>query len=334
MSSGQGTTTPPTTGGNDTSSGGNAGSNELSGNNNNSNRNNGNGNMNNNNRRSDNRRSIFSGNDRTWSGDKPEIGAILGLRTEHLDNKQSFRSFMEKMVEYTLRELNNPNDILTLLTEEKDPRPSLKGNITVKLADEDKNNEVLVAIQQQQIKLYVSREMDLETNMLKIYSLIKGQCSLLLLAILKQDKEYEEKNNKQDVLWLMKKLKTLTSGLDNKSNKRCNLFDALYTLVTMRQGDTESDVSYMKRFQVNIDTLIAAGGGHILYSPELVDAKDKTSITEDEKTLEKSRFKAIIFMKRSDPNRFAEFLTKLQNHAHLDNDMYPDSETDALELMV
>ena len=90
-------------------------------------------------------------------------------------------------------------------------------------------------------------------------------------------------------------LKKLTSGLDNKSNKRCNLFDALYAFVTMKQGETESDVNYMKRFRVNLDTLISAGGKHILYSPELVEAQDKSNVKEAEKMAEESKFKAIVF---------------------------------------
>ena len=256
----------------------------------NNNKNNGRGGSNNNNNgRGDgnsNRRNLFSANERSWGGDKPDIGAVLGLRSEYLDKKHSFCSFLEKLVEYVLHELNNPNDVLELLTEQKDPRPGLKANMPVKLDDTDKNNEVLVAIQQQRIKMYVMREMELETNILKIYGLIKGQCSYSLLSILKQDNKYEAKNRKQDALWLMQKVKSLTSGLDNKSNKCCNLFDALFAFITMKQGETESDVSYMKRFRVNLDTLISSGGKHILYSPELVEAKDKSNITKKEKELE------------------------------------------------
>ena len=154
----------------------NTGSSANNGNAGNSNANNRNGNGgssgNQNNRRNDNgRRNIFSANERSWSGDKADIGAVLGLRVEQLDNKHSYRSFLEKMTEYVLRELNNPHDILELLTEQKDPRPSLKANILVKVEDEDKDNDVMVAIQQQRIKLYVTREMELETNMLKVYGL-------------------------------------------------------------------------------------------------------------------------------------------------------------------
>jgi len=45
-------------------------------------------------------------------------------------------------------------------------------------------------------------------------------------------------------------LQSLTSGLDSKSNKRCKLFDALLTFITMRQGENENDSAYMRRFRV------------------------------------------------------------------------------------
>ena len=102
----------------------------------------------------------------------------------------------------------------------------------------------------------------------------------------------------------------------------------------MRQGENESDSAYMKRFQVNCDTLFSAGGKHILCSPELIQAADPKNITEDEREKEESKFKAIVFLKRSDQSRYGTFLTELQNSAHLNRDEYPTSEAEALDLMV
>ena len=53
---------------------------------------------NNNNRNQRNNRSNYnthSGNERTWTGDKPEIGVVLGMRTEWLDKKVLFRQFLK-----------------------------------------------------------------------------------------------------------------------------------------------------------------------------------------------------------------------------------------------
>jgi len=110
------------------------------------------------------------------------------------------------------------------------------------------------------------------------------------------------------MLRLLETLQSLTSGLDNKSNKRCNPFDALLAFIIMRQGENEHDSAYMRRLRVNIDTLLSAGGRHILCSPELIEAVDNKNIAEKEREKEESKFKAIVFLKRSDPVRYGSFL--------------------------
>ena len=112
------------------------------------------------------------------------------------------------------------------------------------------------------------------------------------------------------------------------------MFDTILAFITVRQGENESDTSYMKRFCVNLDTLISAGGRHILCSPDLVEAVDKDNVMASEKEAEESKFKAMVFLKRSDQGQYGEFLTELQNSEHLNRDEYPESETDALDLMV
>ena len=102
----------------------------------------------------------------------------------------------------------------------------------------------------------------------------------------------------------------------------------------MRQGENESDTVYMKRFKIDLDTLIAAGGEHVLCSPDLMEAVDKDNPSNKEIETEQNKFKAIVFLKRSDPSRYGEFLAELQNSAHLNRDEYPISETEALDLMV
>jgi len=99
----------------------------------------------------------------------------------------------------------------------------------------------------------------------------------------------------------------------------------------MRQGENENDSAYMRRFKVNLDTLLSAGKRHILCSPELVEATDKKNITNEEREKEESKFNAIIFLKRSDPIRYGSFLTELQNSAHLNRDEYPVTEIDVLD---
>mmetsp|Transcript_6128 Transcript_6128/g.8919 ORF Transcript_6128/g.8919 Transcript_6128/m.8919 type:complete len:106 (+) Transcript_6128:161-478(+) len=88
------------------------------------------------------------------------------------------------MVEYTLRKIDNPTDILPLLAEQVDPRPIFtKNEMTKDLSDKEKNSDVLKSIQEQEIKLFVTRKAKLESNMRKVYGLVKSQCSVSLWTV-------------------------------------------------------------------------------------------------------------------------------------------------------
>ena len=107
----------------------------------------------------------------------------------------------------------------------------------------------------------------------KLYGIIVGQCSQSALSVLQNDEEYEEKDDMCDMVWLLGKMKEITSGLGLKSNKRLNLHDALLNLTKVYQNRNEIDDDYMKRFKGNIDTLHAAVGANVLCIEEITETK-------------------------------------------------------------
>lgn len=176
------------------------------------------------NKNKNNFRGINEQHDKTWEGDEPKVGGVLGLRSEWYDKKVTFEAFSEKMTDYVLRELKNARDVVSIVRDMKDPKENFKTkNLPKNLTATEKKSDVEVAIQEQRIKIYATREAELKSNVDKIYGLVKGQCSSSLKTVIKQDAEYEEENGEQNVLWLLEKLKEVTSGLDTKSNKRSNL---------------------------------------------------------------------------------------------------------------
>ena len=61
-----------------------------------------------------------------------------------------------------------------------------------------------------------------------------------------------------------------------------------------------------------MDTLLSAGGKHILCIPELAHAADPDMITDLERDTEEAKFKAIVFLNRSDPVRYGDLNTELK----------------------
>ena len=129
------------------------------------------------------RSNLFKSNKCTWEGDKNDVGAVLRLRTKSLDKKVSFRVFIEKMIECILRNLNNASGVLPLLSKRKYPLPIFRTNhMPGELSNAEKTRDALVAIQQQRIKKFVEREIEVDSSVKKIYGLIKGQCFHSLCA--------------------------------------------------------------------------------------------------------------------------------------------------------
>jgi hypothetical protein len=103
-------------------------------------------------RRNDNRyqNNNVGSNDRNWQGSKPDIGVVLGLKTERLVHKKTFEVFRDKLTTYILSEFNNAKDILLVLKKMIDPMDIFKQNNTPKgLSEEDEKNSVQQAMQSQ-----------------------------------------------------------------------------------------------------------------------------------------------------------------------------------------
>ena len=202
----------------------------------------------------------FGSNENDWEGAKADFGAVLGLNTEKLKKKVTYEIFREKAKTYILSEFKNPKDVLPTLRL-VDPLDGFKGKYAPKKLEGDAaKDDIEKEMQTLRIKRYMAREDDVRSNMDKLYGIIVGQCSEAVLSVLENDSDYIAKDEDCDVIWLLTKVKVITSGLDSKSNKRSNLHEALLLLTKMQQGNEELDDSYLKRFKANVDNLTSAGG--------------------------------------------------------------------------
>jgi hypothetical protein len=196
-----------------------------------------------------------------------------------------------------------------------------RNNALTELSDEDKKKSVEQAMQDHRVKLYIAREMKQQDNMDKLYRIVTGQCSHSLISILENDIDFSEKDEKCDVLWLLQKLKEITSGLDVKSNKRSNLHKALVAFLKREQFTGKSDDDYMKCFKASVETLISVGGRHFLCSPEIME-KQGAQPTKAEIANEEEKFKAVCYLKQSDKTRHGALRRELQNGAYVRRDEY------------
>ena len=267
-------------------------------------------------------------NDKSWLGAKSEIGAVLGLKMEKLNHKATFEVFREKMCTYILSEFTNPKDILSII--KRMTSPHIKKPTA--LSDTAKDDEIEVYIQQERVKMYVKRETIMNNNEDKLYGLIIGQCSYAIISLLENDVDFPDNDDVCDVIWLLTKLKEITSGLDSKSNKRSNLHNAVSAFYKLYQNNNESDDDFIKRFKAAVETVITAGGKHIFCSPTIME-KAGSVATSVETATEVERYKAICYLKQSDKKRHGDLMDELQNAAYVGRDEYPTTTAGAYDLM-
>ena len=158
------------------------------------------------------------------------------------------------------------------------------------MSSDEKQDDAEVKIQEQRCKMYILRESQLEDNISKAYSLVWGQCTNALQSVVKGLDNYDEKSDDYNVIWLLTSLKKITSGVDVKANVRITLISAIQTFFSMRQGQFESNDSYLKRFNSNIKTVEMAQGKHIFCATDLMEkATDKPTSQEIRNEEEKFR---------------------------------------------
>lgn len=274
---------------------------------------------------------IISGTDQDdFEGDTPGLGVVLGLKHQKMTKKVHFDIFRDKLAHYVKQELKNSSDIFCIIkdftvTTISKPKPFT--------ADELKDG-MNKSIHDEHIKVYVKRETTLGENLTKLYSIIWGQCTAILHENIKGLLDYNTQSTKEDCIWLLKAIKEVSAGIDNTCNKYENLLSALHMFINMHQGQTESNDDYLRRFKSNLESLIMAGGGHFFYSC-VISSIEKHLATKKEIEAEEECFKAMCFLKQSDPQeRYGDLIKSLQASMDVGRDEFPKTVQSAYRLLV
>ena len=272
-----------------------------------------------NNRRGNNRQSrtavsVQSSDGTSFEGSCPEIGAVLGLRTENINKKVPFSVFTEKLGDYIITNISHGSDIEGCVGNLEDPLENFEAihkPQPLKVLEPSFDEKML---QQERLKAYVSRENKLKDNKIKVYGLTWRQCSSALQAVVKGNEEFKVKSSSHDLLWLLRELKKIVSGVDVKANAHQTMYEVLTALLNMRQQQNESNDHYMERFKSNVNTLEMAKGGHIFCSHELVSTdEDAVDPTDHQIVEEEEKFKAAILLRRSDETRYKDLCSSLKD---------------------
>jgi len=170
---------------------------------------------------------------RNFVGETSELEFVLTLVSEKCDKGVTFDVFQEKLKNYVLKKFEKSKDVTPLVTELSDPTVDFETNhCPLDLSDAKAANPMQVRKWEYKYKKFIDRREKLDDNMNKVYGLVIGQCSPALRSTLKGDSEYDVRLSTYDSLWLLKKLKTITAGVDTKGNKAVTLHERTVVLFT------------------------------------------------------------------------------------------------------
>ena len=174
---------------------------------------NGNSNNNNNNSRTRRNQSNTQPTDsNSFEGNVPEIGAVLGLKYEKFKKKSaSFEIFLEKVSVYVISNLNDGGDCKLIFRKMQNPTKTFRAKYKPS-APTESSDTVDKDIYKEEVKLFVSREINLRRNIEKIFGLVWGQCSSALQSNIKAISEFEDKYDDLDTIWLVQELKNQHPG--------------------------------------------------------------------------------------------------------------------------
>ena len=111
------------------------------------------------------------------------------------------------------------------------------------------------------------------------------------------------------------------------------MHSAMTSFMLLKQHDNEANDVYLTCFKSMVQTLKIAGGEHGLVSKVMLK-KEVVDATDDEIYNEREKFLAVCFILRSNKTRYAKLLDDLKRSANLGRDEYPESLTEAFNLLV
>ena len=204
--------------------------------------------------------------DKDFKGKEETIGVIgvpsEGNLTHGVDTPDEF---FESIINHAGSKFNGGADLKPLLENEECPLKALEAKepqfpeavevIKMKKGVDVKVMEVPAGKKYRydlELKIFMARLCDCENNQGKVYEIMRGQVTPTLLQEIKGRSDYEVEHKKSNALWLMKTIRAIASGIDDKNNKFCTYTTKVTDFLTMRQGPTETLDEWMKRLRSGV----------------------------------------------------------------------------------
>jgi Reverse transcriptase (RNA-dependent DNA polymerase) len=291
-----------------------------------------------------------SGPRRTESSPKPAtkkfVGKEEGLGDEFVyqvtsgsDASDQFAKTTEEIIRFTATKYKNGGDVERTLTDEAlmvIPLP------TMPVAGADGTMpEGLMMIWKMEAGMVLTRRQLLETNLTTAYALIQGQCSDAVLEKVRAQADFVGVHRDRDPVRLLGLIRSVMYQYDSRKHRAVAIIELTNNMVS--QTRHMSDSEYLEKFRTRLSVIESAGGTINVHHGLVDDELEKAGLTRVHATvaqmsamqaLARNRWEAVSFLLRSDQHRYGKLIQELANDYNKGRDCYPDSLTEAYELML
>ena len=186
---------------------------------------------------------------------------------------------------------------------------------------------------------YVKRELKMDENSDKAYSIVWGQCAPSMKAKLRAIQDYETMKDDLDTAKLMKEIKLISCNFQEKNYAAASIHNALEKFIACKQAEDMSDQRHLDKCNDSIKVMNNAG--IILNVSELIAKQehgDASMKTEDEMKVlieeAQNKFLGYGCLKGLCRERYGDLKTELHNDFNKGNDNYPQNAQEAYDLQV
>jgi hypothetical protein len=192
-------------------------------------------------------------------------------------------------------------------TESKDPQPT-------------KQDELKYGLQ---FKDWQYKDNSLNESLNKTFTIIHGQCNRAMKAKIEEDANWETIDKNCDPIGLLKIIKAIAHNNESQRNPTVSLILAEQRLMSMKQGDGESNDAYRLKFENQANVIENMGGQ--LYRDSTLNivsqqkySKDYSKLDSSERTQSREAatdlWKATLLITNSNPNKFDQLKKEMHNN--------------------
>jgi hypothetical protein len=203
----------------------------------------------------------------------------------------------------------------------------------------DDASPVQLEIWRQALRWYEEQKKIQKKNTNRAFALVLGQCSQAVRNRMEANKDWAEINGASDVIKLLGLIQTCMTLRQTRQYDVHALIKAELRMYMFKQGKHMSNHDYYEKFRDNVTTVERLGGEvgtHASWIIALLKgiADPTTAQKVDATWSAKDRYLAVLFLLRSDQNRYGGLVRDIKNEYTRGTNSYPLTLTAAYDYLV